>query len=103
MHVQVLEPCGQTYDIMSALCMHGNEAKRASSEHQSSMQHTRLLLYPQIVARWDACKIKSSMSALCRPDAADQTYSTAHLAQAQGKFCSMRHLAEPLHVDVSGR
>ena len=41
--------------------------------------------------------------ALCRPDGADQTYSTAHLAQAQGKFCSMRHLAEPLHVDVSGR
>ena len=39
----------------------------------------------------------------CRPDEADQTYSTAHLAQAQGKFCSMRHLAEPLHVDVSGR
>ncbi len=33
----------------------------------------------------------------------DQDYSTTHLNQAHGKFCSLRHLAEPLHADVSGR
>ena len=34
---------------------------------------------------------------------ADQTYNMPHLAQEQGKFCSLRHLAEPLRRDSLGR
>ncbi len=48
-------------------------------------------------------KVCIKSCATCRPDAVDQDYSTTHLNQAHGKFCSLRHLAEPLHADVSGR